>query len=163
MSYTLAAGDGIRRLQHAPEKTLRRAEAPERSERQRRTSPPAAPWTPSTPMSLSAAPTYIIGSLPGSARFMLLVRRHSRRQTVGMEQVAEAVMAALPEAFAQILLRSAPRREKQECSRSKILKDLTEEFPGNACSTLQNRRKAWRRPHPRLHRPGPNRVILRSR
>jgi hypothetical protein len=51
---------------------------------------------------------------------------------LGMEQVQKTVDGGrYLKPFAQILLALSARREKQEALAQKLLKDLTEEFPGN--------------------------------
>jgi tetratricopeptide (TPR) repeat protein len=75
---------------------------------------------------------YIIGSLPGSARFMLWFGGIHGDKRLGMEQVQKTVDGGrYLKPFAQILLALSARREKQEALAQKLLKDLTEEFPGN--------------------------------
>jgi hypothetical protein len=75
---------------------------------------------------------YIIGSLPGSARFMLWFGGIHGDKQLGMQQVQKTVDGGrYLKPFAQILLALSARREKQDALAQKLLKDLTEEFPGN--------------------------------
>jgi tetratricopeptide (TPR) repeat protein len=75
---------------------------------------------------------YIIGSLPGSARFMLWFGGIHGDKRLGMEQLQKTVDGGrYLKPFAQILLALSARREKQDALAQKLLKDLTEEFPGN--------------------------------
>lgn len=75
---------------------------------------------------------YIIGSLPGSARFMLWFGGIHGDKRLGMEQIQKTVDGGrYLKPFAQILLALSARREKQDALAQKLLKDLTEEFPGN--------------------------------
>src|SRR5208283_2341811 len=76
---------------------------------------------------------YIIGSLPGSARFMLWFGGIHGDKQLGMQQVQKTVDGGrYLKPFAQILLALSARREKQDALAQKLLKDLTEEFPGNS-------------------------------
>ncbi|MFI5098238.1 MAG: hypothetical protein ACHQT6_09730 [Candidatus Acidiferrales bacterium] len=75
---------------------------------------------------------YIIGSLPSSARFVLWFGGVHGDKRLGMEQVQKTVDGGrYLKPFAQILLALSARREKQAALAQKLLKDLTEEFPGN--------------------------------
>ncbi len=76
---------------------------------------------------------YIIGSLPGSARFMLWFGGIHGDKQLGMRQVQKTVAGGrYLKPFAQILLALSARREKQNDLAQNLLKDLTEEFPGNS-------------------------------
>jgi len=56
---------------------------------------------------------------------------HGDKQ-LGMQQVQKTVDGGrYLKPFAQILLALSARREKQDALAQKLLKDLTEEFPGN--------------------------------
>lgn len=75
---------------------------------------------------------YIIGSLPGSARFMLWFGGIHGDKQLGMQQVQKTVDGGrYLKPFAEILLALSARREKQNALAQKLLKNLTEEFPGN--------------------------------
>jgi hypothetical protein len=75
---------------------------------------------------------YIIGSLPASARFLLWFGGIHGDKQLGMQQVQKTVDGGrYLKPFAQILLALSARREKQDVLAQKVLKDLTEEFPGN--------------------------------
>lgn len=76
---------------------------------------------------------YVIGSLSSSARFMLWFGGIHGDRTLGMVQVqktADQGHYLMP--FAKILLALSARREKKDELARKNLKELTEEFPGNA-------------------------------
>jgi len=91
---------------------------------------------------------YIIGSLPGSARFMLWFGGIHGDKRLGMEQIQKTVDGGrYLKPFAQILLALSARREKQDALAQKLLKDLTEEFPANAVY-LAEYEKALGRPIP---------------
>ncbi|MGB2675560.1 MAG: hypothetical protein WAN12_00570 [Candidatus Acidiferrum sp.] len=91
---------------------------------------------------------YIIGSLPGSARFMLWFGGIHGDKRLGMEEVQKTVDGGrYLKPFAQILLALSARREKQNALAQKLLKDLTEEFPGNAVYMAEYE-KALGRPIP---------------
>ncbi len=81
---------------------------------------------------------YIIGSLPGSARFMLWFGGIHGDKQLGMQQVQKTVEGGrYLKPFAKILLALSARREKQNALAQKLLKDLTEEFPGNSVYTTE--------------------------
>jgi hypothetical protein len=76
---------------------------------------------------------YVIGSLSSGARFMLWFGGIHGDKQLGMQQVQKTVDCGLYlKPFAQILLALSSRREKQDVHAQEILKDLTEEFPGNS-------------------------------
>jgi len=76
---------------------------------------------------------YVIGSLSGSARFFLWFGGIHGDKTLGMSKVAKtADNGNYLKPFAQILLALSARREKKNDLAIKNLKELTEEFPGNA-------------------------------
>src|SRR5215472_16768668 len=76
---------------------------------------------------------YVIGSLPSSARFMLWFGGIHGDKELGMSQVQKtADNGHYLKPFAKILLALSARREKQDALARKNLKELTEEFPGNA-------------------------------
>jgi hypothetical protein len=75
---------------------------------------------------------YVIGSLSGSARFVLWFGGIHGDKALGMskvEKTAEDGNYLRP--FARILLALSARREKKNDLAIKNLKELTEEFPGN--------------------------------
>ncbi len=75
---------------------------------------------------------YVIGSLSGSARFVLWFGGVHGDKDVGMKKVEEtADNGNYLKPFAQILLALSARREKKDALAIKNLKELTEEFPGN--------------------------------
>jgi len=75
---------------------------------------------------------YIIGSLPASARFVLWFGGIHGDKQLGMQEVQKTIDGGrYLKPFAQILLALSARREKQNELAIKLLKDLTEEFPGN--------------------------------
>ncbi len=76
---------------------------------------------------------YIIGSLSGSARFVLWFGGIHGDKALGMSKVEKtAENGNYLKPFAQILLALSARREKKDELAAKNLKELTEEFPGNA-------------------------------
>lgn len=76
---------------------------------------------------------YVIGSLPTSARFVLWFGGIHGDKQLGMSQVQKtADNGHYLRPFAKILLALSARREKQIAVAQKNLKELTEEFPGNA-------------------------------
>jgi tetratricopeptide (TPR) repeat protein len=75
---------------------------------------------------------YVIGSLPGSARFLLWFGGIHGDKALGMAEVQKtADNGHYLKPFAKILLALSARREKQTALAIKNLKELTEEFPGN--------------------------------
>jgi len=76
---------------------------------------------------------YVIGSLPGSVRFMLWFGGIHGDKQLGMAEVQKtADNGHYLRPFAKILLALSARREKKTALAQKNLKELTEEFPGNA-------------------------------
>ena len=76
---------------------------------------------------------YVIGSLSSSARFVLWFGGIHGDKQLGMSQVKKtAENGHYLRPFAKILLALSARREKQNALAQKNLKELTEEFPGNA-------------------------------
>jgi hypothetical protein len=76
---------------------------------------------------------YVIGSLSSSARFVLWFGGIHGDKRLGMAQVQKtAENGHYLKPFAKILLALSARREKQNALAEKNLKELTEEFPGNA-------------------------------
>lgn len=76
---------------------------------------------------------YVIGSLSPSARFLLWFGGIHGDKELGMSEVQKtADNGRYLKPFAQILLALSARREKQDALAQKNLKELTEEFPGNA-------------------------------
>jgi tetratricopeptide (TPR) repeat protein len=97
---------------------------------------------------------YVIGSLPSSARFVLWFGGiHGDRQK-GMSLVQKTANGGhYLKPFAKILLALSARREKQIEVARKNLKELTEEFPGNAVYDTEYA-KAMGRPTPAALLPG---------
>jgi hypothetical protein len=76
---------------------------------------------------------YVIGSLSSSARFVLWFGGVHGDKELGMSEVQKtADDGHYLRPFAQILLALSARREKKNALAEKNLKELTEEFPGNA-------------------------------
>lgn len=76
---------------------------------------------------------YVIGSLSGSARFILWFGGIHGDKELGMSKVEKtADNGTYLKPFAQILLALSARREKRNALAIKNLKELNEEFPGNA-------------------------------
>lgn len=76
---------------------------------------------------------YVIGSLPTSARFVLWFGGIHGDKQLGMSEVQKtADKGHYLKPFAKILLALSARRERQNALAQKNLKELTEEFPGNA-------------------------------
>ena len=76
---------------------------------------------------------YVIGSLPASARFVLWFGGIHGDKQLGMSEVQKtADNGHYLKPFAQILLALSARREKMNELAQKNLKELVEEFPGNA-------------------------------
>jgi tetratricopeptide (TPR) repeat protein len=76
---------------------------------------------------------YVIGSLSSGARFMLWFGGIHGDKALGISQVQKTADGGhYLKPFAQILLALSYRREKNDAAAQKILKDLTQEFPGNA-------------------------------
>jgi hypothetical protein len=76
---------------------------------------------------------YVIGSLSSSARFVLWFGGIHGDKKLGMSEVQKtADNGHYLKPFAKILLALSARREKQNALAQKNLKELTEEFPGNA-------------------------------
>lgn len=75
---------------------------------------------------------YVIGSLSGSARFILWFGGIHGDKDLGMQQVEKtADNGNYLKPFAKILLALSARREKKNALAIKNLKELTEQFPGN--------------------------------
>jgi hypothetical protein len=76
---------------------------------------------------------YVIGSLSGSARFILWFGGVHGDKALGMSKVEKtADNGNYLKPFARILLALSARREKKNELALKNLKELTEEFPGNS-------------------------------
>lgn len=76
---------------------------------------------------------YIIGSLSGGARFMLWFGGIHGDKKLGMEQLGKTIDGGrYLQPFAKILLALASRREKQDAVAQKLLRELSEEYPGNS-------------------------------
>jgi hypothetical protein len=75
---------------------------------------------------------YVIGSLSGSARFILWFGGIHGDKSLGMSKVEKtADNGNYLRSFARILLALSARREKKNDLAIKNLKELTEEYPGN--------------------------------
>jgi hypothetical protein len=97
---------------------------------------------------------YIIGSLSGSARFLLWFGGIHGDKVLGMQQVTKtADNGHYLRPFAKILLSLSARREKQDAIAQKYLKELTEEFPSNPLYSAEYA-KALGRPIPASLGPG---------
>ena len=91
---------------------------------------------------------YVIGSLSGSARFILWFGGVHGDKALGMSKVEKtADNGNYLKPFAQILLALSARREKKTELAIKNLKRLTEEFPGNSVYETEYA-KALGRPAP---------------
>ena len=91
---------------------------------------------------------YVIGSLSPSARFFLWFGGIHGDKQLGMSQVQKtAENGHYLKPFAKILLALSARREKLNLLAQKNLKELTEEFPGNAVYDTEYA-KAMGRPIP---------------
>ncbi len=96
---------------------------------------------------------YVIGSLSSSARFMLWFGGIHGDRVLGMNEVQKtADQGHYLKPFAQILLALSARREKKDELAQKNLKELTEEFPGNAVYEAEYA-KALGRPVPAVMVP----------
>jgi len=97
---------------------------------------------------------YVIGSLSGSARFILWFGGIHGDKELGMRQVEKtADNGNYLRPFAKILLALSARREKKQALALKNLKELTEEFPGNSVYETEYA-KALGRPIPTTNGPG---------
>jgi len=75
---------------------------------------------------------YVIGSLSGSARFILWFGGIHGDKTLGMQEVEKtANNGNYLKPFAKILLALSARREKKDALAIKNLRELTEQFPDN--------------------------------
>ena len=91
---------------------------------------------------------YVIGSLSGSARFILWFGGIHGDKSLGMSKVEKtAENGNYLKPFAKILLALSARREKKTDLAIKNLKELTEEFPGNTVYETEYA-KALGRPAP---------------
>jgi hypothetical protein len=96
---------------------------------------------------------YVIGSLSGSARFILWFGGIHGDKALGMSKVEKtADNGNYLKPFARILLALSARREKKNDLAIKNLKELTEEFPGNAVYETEYA-KAQGRPIPATMSP----------
>jgi hypothetical protein len=76
---------------------------------------------------------YIIGSQSTGSRFALWFDGIHGDKKLGMEQVAEtAENGRYLRPFAKIILALAARREKQNALAERLLRELSEQYPGNA-------------------------------
>jgi hypothetical protein len=75
---------------------------------------------------------YIIGSQSAGTRFTLWFGGIHGDKKLGMEQLAKTAENGLYlKPFAKIVLALAARREKQDPLAQKLLRELTEQYPGN--------------------------------
>jgi tetratricopeptide (TPR) repeat protein len=75
---------------------------------------------------------YIIGSQSAGTRFTLWFGGIHGDKKLGMEQLAKTAENGLYlKPFAKIVLALAARREKQDALAQKLLRELTEQYPGN--------------------------------
>jgi len=75
---------------------------------------------------------YIIGSLGPASRFTLWFGGIHGDKKLGMEQLAKPAENGLYlKPFAKIVLALAARREKQDALAQQLLRELTEQYPGN--------------------------------
>ncbi len=73
---------------------------------------------------------YIIGSLSGGTRFLLMFGGIHGDKKLGMQQLGKTIEGGrYLQPFAKILLALASRREKQKTVAQKLLRELSEEFP----------------------------------
>jgi hypothetical protein len=73
---------------------------------------------------------YVIGSLSGGARFLLMFGGVHGDKKLGMQQLEKTIDGGrYLQPFAKILLALASRREKQNPAAQKLLLELSEEFP----------------------------------
>src|SRR5712671_5117399 len=76
---------------------------------------------------------YIIGSLSGGKRFMLWFGGIHGDKQLGMAQLEKTIDGGrYLQPFAKILLALAARREKKDVVAQKLLRELSEEYPGNS-------------------------------
>src|ERR1700680_685562 len=76
---------------------------------------------------------YIIGSQSGGSRFALWFGGIHGDKKLGMEQVSRtAENGRYLRPFAKIILALAARREKQNALAERLLRELSEQYPGNA-------------------------------
>jgi|SRR5579883_213177 tetratricopeptide (TPR) repeat protein len=96
---------------------------------------------------------YVIGSLSGSARFILWFGGIHGDKDLGMREVEKtADNGNYLKPFARILLALSARREKKDALAIKNLKELVEEFPDNTVYQTEYA-KALGRPIPATMRP----------
>ena len=99
---------------------------------------------------------YIIGCLSGGVRMVLFFGGIHGDKKLGMELVGKtAEKGRYLEPFAKILLALAARREKQNELATKLLHELTEEFPDSPLFAAEYA-KVLGRPIPAELKPGPN-------
>jgi hypothetical protein len=76
--------------------------------------------------------SYVIGSQSAGTRFALWFGGIHGDKKLGMEHLAKTAENGLYlKPFAKIVLALAARREKQDALAQKLLRDLTEQYPGN--------------------------------
>jgi hypothetical protein len=96
---------------------------------------------------------YVIGSLSGGARFLLMFGGVHGDKKLGMQQLGKTIDGGrYLQPFAKILLALALRREKQNPAAQKLLLELSEEFPESPLYAAEYA-KAMGRPIPAEIRP----------
>lgn len=91
---------------------------------------------------------YVIGSLSGGARFLLMFGGVHGDKKLGMQQLGKTIDGGrYLQPFAKILLALASRREKQNPAAQKLLLELSEEFPDSPLYAAEYA-KAMGRPIP---------------
>jgi hypothetical protein len=96
---------------------------------------------------------YIIGSLSGGARFLLMFGGVHGDKKLGMQQLGKTIDGGrYLQPFAKILLALASRREKQNPVAQKLLLELSREFPESALYAAEYA-KAMGRPIPAQMHP----------
>ncbi len=91
---------------------------------------------------------YVIGSLSGGARFLLMFGGVHGDKKLGMQQLGKTIEGGrYLQPFAKILLALASRREKQNPAAQKLLLELSQEFPESSLYAAEYA-KAMGRPIP---------------
>ena len=96
---------------------------------------------------------YIIGSLSGGTRFLLVFGGIHGDKKLGMVQLGKTVDSGrYLQPFAKILLALAARREKQNALAQKLLRELSDEFPESPLFAAEYA-KVMGRPIPAVMKP----------
>ncbi|HKV61983.1 MAG TPA: hypothetical protein VJO16_08730 [Candidatus Acidoferrum sp.] len=96
---------------------------------------------------------YVIGSLSGGARFLLMFGGVHGDKKLGMQQLGKTIDGGrYLQPYAKILLALAARREKQNSLGQKLFRELSEEFPESPLYAAEYA-KAMGRPIPAEIRP----------